>query len=173
MFPGSNVLVTLISIFILVVIIRGILSWFPGMLYTDVGRLIVTATEWFLAPIRRVIPPIGGLDVSFLVAILILYALQAFLTSGNIVFTLLQVVGYALGFLVILLLIRVLFGFFRMDPWHPIVQMINSVTDPFARPFRTWLPNRRGQFDWAPVAAFVVLLAVWYFVTRLQTFAFF
>ena len=143
------------------------------MLYTDVGRVIVTATEWFLAPIRRVIPPIGGLDISFLVAILILYALQSFLTSGNIVITLLQVVGYALGFLVILLLIRVLFSFFRMDPWHPIVQMINMVTDPFARPFRTWLPNRRGQFDWAPVAAFVVLLAVWYFVTRLQTFAFF
>jgi YggT family protein len=173
MFPGSNVLVTLISIFILVVIIRGILSWFPGMLYTDFGRVLVTATEWFLGPIRRVIPPIGGLDISFLVAILILYALQAFLSSGNIVATLLLVVGYAVGFLVILLLIRVLFSFFRMDPWHPIVQMINMTTEPFARPFRTFLPNRRGQFDWAPVAAFVVLLAVWIFVTNLQRFALF
>lgn len=173
MFPGSNLLATLISIFILVVIIRGILSWFPGMLYTEFGRVLVTATEWFLGPIRRVIPPIGGLDISFLVAILILYALQAFLASGNIVATLLLVVGYAVGFLVILLLIRVLFGFFRMDPWHPIVQMINTTTEPFARPFRSFLPNRRGQFDWAPVAAFVVLLAVWIFVTNLQRFALF
>jgi uncharacterized protein YggT (Ycf19 family) len=57
-----------------------------------------------------------------------------------------------------------------MDPWHPITQMIMQSTEPFARPFRQWLPRRPGQFDWAPVAAFVVVLVVYLFVTSLGRF---
>src|SRR5438552_19135596 len=116
----GGLLLTLINIFILVLIVRAIFSWFPGMLYSQAGRIVITATEWYLAPIRRVIPPAGGLDISFLVGIVILYALAAFVGSGDIVGTLIAVVGYALVFIIILLLIRIFFGFFKLDPWHPI-----------------------------------------------------
>jgi uncharacterized protein YggT (Ycf19 family) len=43
-------------------------------------------------------------------------------------------------------------------------------TEPFARPFRGWFPRRSGQFDWAPVAAFIVVLVVYLFVTSLGRF---
>jgi YggT family protein len=167
MFPGAGLILTLINIFILLLIVRAIFSWFPGMLYSEIGRIIVLATEWYLAPIRRVIPSAGGLDLSFLVGIILLYALQAFVGSGNIVTALLLIVSYILVFLIILVAIRVFLGFFRMDPWHPLVQMVNQSTEPFARPFRQWLPKRPGQFDWAPVAALVVLLVVWQLVSSL------
>src|ERR1700716_2549185 len=170
MFPGASVIVTIINLFILVLIVRAIFSWFPGMLYTQAGRYILLATEWYLAPIRRIIPPLGGLDLSFLVGIIILYALAAFIGSGNIVATLILIVGYALTFIIILLLVRIFIGFFKMDPWHPITQMIMQSTEPFARPFRQWFPRRPGQFDWAPVAAFVVVLVVYLFVTSLGRF---
>src|ERR1700675_2774018 len=124
MFPGASLLVTIVNLFILVLIVRAIFSWFPGMLYTQAVRYVLLATEWYLAPIRRVIPPVGGLDLSFLVGIILLYALAAFLCSGTIVSTLILIVGYALVFIIILLLVRIFFGFFRMDPWHPIIQMI-------------------------------------------------
>src|SRR5881296_538251 len=160
MFGGfTGLLLTLINIFILVLIVRAIFSWFPGMLYSQAGRIIVIATEWYLAPIRRVIPPAGGLDISFLAGIVILYALAIFIGSGDIV--------RALIFIIILLLVRVFFGFFRMDPWHPITQMVMQSTEPFARPFRGWFPRRQGQFDWAPVAAFVVVLAAYVIVSNL------
>jgi YggT family protein len=164
------VIVTIINLFILVLIVRAIFSWFPGMLYTQAGRYILLATEWYLAPIRRIIPPLGGLDLSFLVGIIILYALAAFIGSGNIVATLILIVGYALTFIIILLLVRIFIGFFKMDPWHPITQMIMQSTEPFARPFRQWFPRRPAQFDWAPVAAFVVVLVVYLFVTSLGRF---
>src|SRR2546428_6503755 len=167
MFPGASLIVTLINLFILVLIVRAILSWFPGMLYTQAGRYVLLATEWYLAPIPRVIPPVGGFDISFLVGIIILYPLAAFIGSRNPVATLILIVGYALGFIIILLLVRIFFGFFRMDPWHPITQMIMQSTEPFARPFRGWFPRRPGQFDWAPVAAFVVVLAAYLVVSNL------
>jgi YggT family protein len=166
----GDLLSTLITIFIFILIARAIFSWFPQMLYSEAGRIIVLATEWYLAPIRRVIPPAGGLDLSFLVGIIILYALQIFVRSGNIVAALIAIVGYALVFCIVLVLIRIFFGFFRMDPWHPITQMVMQASEPFARPFRQWFPRRQGQFDWAPVAAFVVLLAAYFLVSSLPRF---
>src|SRR6266550_3562201 len=108
MFGGfTGLLLTLINIFILVLIVRAIFSWFPGMLYTEAGRIIVLATEWYLAPIRRVIPPVGGLDLSFLVGLILLWALQTFIVSANIVAALVGIVRSVLIFCIILVLVRV------------------------------------------------------------------
>jgi YggT family protein len=169
MFPGAGFIQILIQILILLLIVRAILSWFPQMLYTEAGRIVVMATEWYLAPLRRVIPPAGGLDLSFLVGIILLYALQAFIGTANIAVALLVIVRSALIFCIILVLIRVFFGFFQMDPWHPITQMVMQATEPFARPFRQWFPKRPREFDWAPIAAFVVLLAALVLVSTLAS----
>jgi YggT family protein len=166
----TGLLSTLITIFIFVLIVRAIFSWFPGMLYSEAGRIVLMATEWYLAPIRRLIPPAGGLDLSFLVGIILLYALQAFIGSANIVVALLVIVRSALIFCIILVLVRVFFGFFQMDPWHPITQMVMQATEPFARPFRRWFPRRAREFDWAPIAAFVVLLVALVVVSSLPSF---
>jgi len=45
--------------------------------------------------------------------------------------------------------------------------MVMQSTEPFARPFRGWFPRRPGQFDWAPVAAFVVVLVAYVVVSNL------
>src|SRR6185503_3985409 len=67
----------LISIYILLIVIRIVFSW--GMLsYTNrVMRFLVDVTEPLLGPLRRRIPPLGWLDISPLVAILILWLFQA------------------------------------------------------------------------------------------------
>ncbi len=67
---------------IVLLIIRAVLSWFPpgGQLFESVNRFTVVATEWMLAPVRRVLPPLqlGGmaLDLSFLVVLFLLYLLR-------------------------------------------------------------------------------------------------
>lgn len=66
----------LLSIYILFIVIRIIFSW--GMLsYTNrVMRFLVDVTEPLLGPLRRRIPPLGWLDISPIVAILILWLFQ-------------------------------------------------------------------------------------------------
>jgi YggT family protein len=66
----------LISIYILFIVIRIIFSW--GMLsYRNrVMRFLVDVTEPLLGPLRRMIPRLGWLDISPLVAILILMLFQ-------------------------------------------------------------------------------------------------
>src|SRR2546428_1319530 len=115
MFPGAGFIQILINILILLLIVRAIFSWFPQMLYSEAGRVIVLATEWYLAPIRRVIPSAGGRDLSFLLRIILLYSLQAFIGSAHIVLALRVIVRPPLTFCIILLLIRGFFGFFPME----------------------------------------------------------
>lgn len=66
----------LISIYILFIVIRIVFSW--GMLsYRNrVMRFLVDVTEPLLGPLRRMIPLLGWLDISPLVAILILMLFQ-------------------------------------------------------------------------------------------------
>jgi YggT family protein len=71
------VLYGLISFYILLIFIRIVFSW--GMVsYTNrVMRLLVTATEPLLGPLRRIVPPLGTFDISPLVAFIILWLFQA------------------------------------------------------------------------------------------------
>ncbi|WP_017445214.1 YggT family protein [Gayadomonas joobiniege] len=52
-----------------ILIIRAILSWFSQG-YNPSEQILAQLTEPFLAPIRRLIPPMGGLDLSVLIAII-------------------------------------------------------------------------------------------------------
>lgn len=63
------------SLVFYVLILRAILSW-VSQGRSPVEFVLSQLTEPFLAPIRRVIPAIGGLDLSMLVAILGLQFLQ-------------------------------------------------------------------------------------------------
>lgn len=56
-------------LFFWMVIIRAILSWF-NQSYNPIVLVMEQLTEPLLAPVRRVIPPIGGLDLSVMIVII-------------------------------------------------------------------------------------------------------
>ncbi|MDD3013977.1 MAG: YggT family protein [Candidatus Gastranaerophilales bacterium] len=62
----------------LILIIRILLGWFPNInWWNQPFKLLHDVTEPILAPFRRIIPPIGGLDLSPIVAFLALGILQS------------------------------------------------------------------------------------------------
>lgn len=66
----------LFNILIFAIIGRALLSWFnvgPG---NPIGRVLFELTEPILGPMRRVIPMIGMIDISPIVAIFLLNFLQ-------------------------------------------------------------------------------------------------
>ncbi len=78
-----QVIIMLISIFLYAVIIRAILSWFAGMNMGNnpILSLLNSITEPLLAPVRKVLPPVGMFDLSAMVVILILYSILIALRS--------------------------------------------------------------------------------------------
>jgi YggT family protein len=64
-----NYVITVLSI---AIIGRALLSWFDPGMRTMVGRLLRDVTEPIIAPIRQVMPRMGMLDLSPIVALVLL-----------------------------------------------------------------------------------------------------
>lgn len=67
-----------LNVYFFAILIRVILSWFMpyGIHQNPAGSLLVSLTEPLLRPARRLIPPIGGLDLSPIAVIVILQLMQ-------------------------------------------------------------------------------------------------
>jgi YggT family protein len=65
-----------IRLFVFAILIRIILSWISPGTYNPATAIITTLTEPLLRPLQRIIPPIGGLDLSPLFAMILLMALN-------------------------------------------------------------------------------------------------
>ncbi len=66
-------LIRLIEIYSWVLIIYIILSWFPNARSSSFGEALGRICEPYLEPFRRIIPPIGMIDISPLVAFFVLH----------------------------------------------------------------------------------------------------
>jgi YggT family protein len=64
-----------INVFMFSVIILAILSWVSPGGYNPVANLLVQITAPLMRPARRMLPPMGGLDLSPMVVIIVLYLL--------------------------------------------------------------------------------------------------
>ena len=71
-----GLVVLVIQFYFYAVLIYALMSWFGGASYSPVGQVLGRLVEPLLAPFRRIIPPIGGLDLS---ALFLMIALQAVL----------------------------------------------------------------------------------------------
>ena len=72
-------LVRLIDFYSLVVLVAVIMSWVPVNRRNPLAKLVYGLTEPALAPIRNVLPPMGGLDLSPMVLLIALQILKRFL----------------------------------------------------------------------------------------------
>jgi len=69
-------LAEVISLYSLVVFAAVVLSWVPGARNNQVAYYIEAVTEPVFERIRRVIPPLGGFDLSPLVLLVLLQMLR-------------------------------------------------------------------------------------------------
>ncbi len=78
---------SLLTIFLVLVFARIILSWFPpsGGVVDQIRDIVHRATDWAMAPLRRVLPPVRlgnmALDLSPIVLIFGIRILQGILVN--------------------------------------------------------------------------------------------
>ena len=61
----------ILRVYLLLMLVYAVVSWIPSIRgrWSDFIAMLV---EPVLAPVRRIIPPMGGLDLSFIVVILVI-----------------------------------------------------------------------------------------------------
>ncbi|MCA1029993.1 YggT family protein [Bacillus timonensis] len=75
------VLLKLITYYSYALIIYILLSWFPNARESTIGQFFSSICEPYLEPFRRIIPPLGMIDISPIVAIMVLNFAKIGLTT--------------------------------------------------------------------------------------------
>ena len=71
----------LFTVYSFAIIARSLLPWFRVSPYHPAMRFLIQITEPVLAPLRRYIPPMGGLDFTPMVALLLLWFVEQLLRA--------------------------------------------------------------------------------------------
>jgi len=78
----ASVIGLILDIYMWIIIARAIISWVNPDPYNPIVRFLYQATEPVLSRVRRIIPYLGGIDLSPLVVLLIIYFLRQFLVRS-------------------------------------------------------------------------------------------
>ncbi len=164
---GLLIVQTLGSLYLLIVLLRFILQLVRADFYNPLSQFIVRATHPLLRPLRRVIPSVGGLDLSSLVLAIVvqmlvmaLVLLLAYGTTGNplqlLVWAIIGVTGLFLKIFFFALIISVILSWVAPNSHNPGAELVQQITEPLLAPFRRIMPNL-GGLDISPIFAFLAL----------------
>jgi YggT family protein len=79
-----SILNMFLTVMLFAIIIRAILSWFDPRGSNPVSRALIEFTEPIIAPIRSVMPRMGMIDLSPMIAVFIIIMLQRMIqTAAN------------------------------------------------------------------------------------------
>jgi YggT family protein len=80
----TSTLATFISIYTILLIVRVLLTWFPTIdWYSQPFAALSQITDPYLNLFRSIIPPLGGIDISPILAIFLLQLAGNFLSGLN------------------------------------------------------------------------------------------
>lgn len=93
---------------------------------------------------------------------------------GNLFSMLAQLLDFALQALILILLINAVLSWFQPKPSHPIVDVLDRISDFVCDPVRRLFPTAMGGIDFAPLVVMLVLQFVGrgFLVPTLQDLAF-
>ena len=164
------------TILVVLIFARIAVSWIGLSPWHPVVRWLRIIVDPILAPFRRILPSFSGIDFSPILAIVVIYfvaqILQTLVAGGSIppayaAVTLIEqlVIDIAIA-IALLVFVRILLTLFHADPWHPMVQMVRTATNPLVAPFAGLHRGRVvSGFDYPAIAA-LVLYIVLIFVIR-------
>ena len=74
-----SILNTILSLLTYAIIIRAVLSWVRPNPNNPLVRLLAKVTDPIMKPLERIIPPLGGVDISPIIALVLIQLVQRFL----------------------------------------------------------------------------------------------
>jgi YggT family protein len=175
-----NVINIVAGVLYVLILARILISWLPIHPWHPVVRWLRIIVDPILLPFRRILPAVAGLDLSPLLAILVIFFI-AHLATGAIsnavygtplsvpalvVSLVAQLVESVIIILGILVLVRLLLSLFSADPFHPLVAGIRSMTNALVRPFAGFGKRRALTGLDVPALLTLIMYAVLYVIVQ-------
>jgi YggT family protein len=163
----SFLISTLFDLYIMVVILRIWLQAARADFYNPFSQFVVKVTQPIVAPMRRVIPSIGSIDMATLLFAYVLCVLKFVVlvivaSHGNVIFStdffligILSLIKAAGGMLFWVLLIQAILSWISQGR-SPIEYVFHQLTEPMLKPIRNILPDL-GGIDLSVLVIFIAL----------------
>lgn len=181
--PLQFLLTTLFDLYAMVVILRFLLQLFRADFYNPLSQFVVKVTNPLLVPMRKVIPGVGGMDMSSLLLAYLVVILKFFLyyTMGGVmvgvgtlaVISIADLLNQVINLIFWLVLVRVIMSWVNPTTSSPFMLVIYQVTEPVMAPVRRLLPPM-GGIDLSPILLIIGLqflmmaLNSWVFIPLLR-----
>lgn len=161
---------TALSLYLLVMLLRFLLHASQADFYNPVSQFVVKVTNPALAPLRRLLPPVGRFDLAALVESVLLQALGIvliLLLNGIelpnitliIAWSAVGVVALLVNIYFFALLAMIILSWVAGGSRHPAILLIYQITEPVMAPVRRLLPPM-GGIDFSPILVFIIINVV-------------
>ena len=164
---------TLLSMLLFVFMLRVLLQWARADFRNPLAQAVVKITNPLVMPLRRILPPIGKIDTSSIVAVLIVAALGELILSlfaGYVPNALLwvklvvlKIIWTTLNAYFWAILIYAVLSMIAPGGYSPVQSLLAALCEPVLRPFRRIIPPI-GGLDFSPLWAGIAIQALLYFV---------
>ena len=176
-----GILAFLVSIYMVIIFFRIILTWFSGVNHGGLQDILAGITDPYLNWFRR-FPALktGFLDLSPIVALGVLslvnrifstLARYGTITIGIILSMVLQVlwglVSFFLGFLIIILIIRLIAHLMRLNTHGQFWRVVNVISQPVLYRINSFFAKNRILDFGIAIIISIVCLGIGYFVLRI------
>ena len=173
---------SLMSLFLVIVILRFLLQLVRADFYNPVSQAIVKITMPFLKPLRTFIPSVLGIDTASIVLIILVQLLATTILSmimgapGLILNPLPLMLWGVIGALTIIssiffwcMIISIIGSFVAPFSQHPLLTLANQIINPLAAPIRKVIPPLGGVLDISPIIILLSLKIVDMLIARLAS----
>jgi YggT family protein len=164
---------TLLSMLLFVFMLRVLLQWARADFRNPLAQAVVKITNPLVMPLRRVLPPIGKIDTSSIVAVLIVAALGELILSlftgyvpNPLLWTklvVLKILWTTLNAYFWAIVIYAVLSMIAPGGYSPMQSLLGALCEPVLRPFRRIIPPIAG-LDFSPLWACIAIQALLYFV---------
>lgn len=174
---------SLLSLFLLIVILRFLLQLVRADFYNPVSQAIVKITMPFLKPLRKIIPGVLGIDMASVVLILLVQLVASMIlclivgVTGLIANPFLLIAWGLVGALTIIstiffwcMIISIIGSFIAPFSHHPLLVLANQIINPLAAPIRKVIPPLGGVIDISPIIILLGLKVVDILIINLGIF---
>ena len=161
---------TAFGLFIIALLLRFYLQWARAPYRNPLSEFLQALTDFMVRPARRVIPGLWGLDLATLALAAIGQWLELFLAlqirghplgpdvgatlAALLLLALVTLLRLALYIIIAAVLAQVLLSW--LNPYAPVMPLLNSLTRPFLRVFQRRIPPI-GNVDLSPLFLLVAI----------------
>lgn len=161
---------TAAAILVFLLLARFHFQWLRVPFRTQIGELVIVATDWIVRPARRIVPPLAGLDLATGVAAWLVQGLGMYVLlslrgaelgpalgsalAGLAALAFVDLLRYSVYILIFAVIVQAILSW--VGQYSPLAPVFDALTRPFLRPFRRLVPPI-ANIDLSPLFLLIAL----------------